>query len=125
MSWLLVWAILSQLFTSAPAGTATFYCRPGEQGTANCTAGYGPDDLVAAIDPRDTPFEKGDRVTVTHGSRSITVRIIDVCRCAGSRVIDLTSGAFSRLAPLSRGVIEVSLTAADPLPDLPPTDTAP
>lgn len=127
MSWLLILAILGGIFAPAPAigGSATFYCRPGEQGTANCTAGYGPDDLVAAIDRKDTPYRKGDRVLVTHGSRSVVVRIVDVCACGGSRVIDLTSGAFRRLANLGRGVISVTLTAAGPQTRLPATDTAP
>lgn len=120
MSWLLILAILGGIFAPAPAGTATFYCRPGEQGTANCTAGYGPDDLVAAIDRRDTPYRKGDLVRVSHGGESVVVRIVDVCACKGSRLIDLTSGAFERLAPLSRGVISVSLSESRPLPE---TDT--
>jgi hypothetical protein len=100
------------------SGRATWYCGNGSP----CTRGYGPDDMVAAIDPT-TGIDKGERVTVRHGGRSVTVRIVDVCACGGSRVIDLTSGAFRRLAPLSRGVIAVELEFGGPAPTLPPTDT--
>lgn len=84
-------------------GKATWYC---------CTKGYRPSDMVAAIDRKDAPWRKGDRVRVTAGERSVVVRIVDVCACKGRRVIDLSSGAFLRLAPLSRGVIRITLEAA-------------
>jgi rare lipoprotein A (peptidoglycan hydrolase) len=102
-------------------GTATWYCSR----SSACPRGYGPRDLVAAIDRKDTPFRKGDRVIVRHGSNAITVRIVDVCACAGRRLIDLTSGAFARLAPPSAGVISITLQRAGsrgPTPTLPPTD---
>ena len=80
--------------------------------------------MTAAIDPT-TGIRKGERLRVTSGRRSVVVTVRDVCACAGSRLIDLTSGAFSQLAPLSRGVIPVSIErlGARPLPVLPPTDT--
>ena len=102
------------LGASLTTGTATWYCGSGSR----CTRGYGPSDMVAAIDT-DTGYRKGDRVTVRHAGKAVTVRIVDVCGCAGARVIDLTSGAFRRLAPLSRGVIPVTLSAGIALP---PTD---
>lgn len=102
-------------------GTATWYCGRGQRGTSYCTAGYGPQDLVAAIDRKDTPWEKGDRLLVTSGSRSVVVRIVDVCACKGRRLIDLSSGAFRRLAPLGRGVIPVTLTEVGSV-RLPATD---
>jgi hypothetical protein len=100
------------------SGRATWYCGNGSP----CTRGTSPDDMVAAIDPT-TGIDKGERVTVRHGARSVTVRIVDVCACGGSRIIDLTTGAFRRLAPLSRGVIAVELEFGGPAPTLPPTDT--
>ena len=105
------------------SGLATWYCAT----SSACTRGYGPRDLVAAIDRKDTPYRKGDRVRVRSGGKSVVVRIVDVCACRGRRVIDLTSGAFSRLAPLSRGVIPVTLEGLgeEPLPTLPATDGVP
>lgn len=107
-------------------GTATHYCLPGQRGTAFCTRGYGPEDLVAAID-RDLGFSKGDRVKVRFScgedcKRSVTVTIVDVCRCPGERLIDLTSGAFRQLAPLGLGVLPVTLELAGADQTLPPTD---
>jgi rare lipoprotein A (peptidoglycan hydrolase) len=105
-------------------GKATWYCGNGSP----CTSGYGPADLVAAIDP-STGIGKGARLIVHHGNRHVTVQVVDVCACGGSRVIDLTSGAFSRLAPLSRGVIDVAIEVVDRTPvaagrmTLPPTST--
>ena len=104
--------------TATLSGTATWYCSA----SSACTRGYGPSDLVAAIDP--TPgIERGARLTVSHGGASVTVVVVDVCACKGERVIDLTSGAFRQLAPLSRGVIAVTLTTEGPPPTLPATET--
>jgi hypothetical protein len=101
-------------------GKATWYCGHG----AACTRGTGPQSLVAAIDRKDTPYRKGDRVRVSHAGRHVDVLIVDVCACKGARVIDLTTGAFAELAPLSRGVINVQLRLLPPI-ELPATDTAP
>jgi hypothetical protein len=103
--------------TALVGGTATWYCSS----TSPCTRGYGPSDMVAAIDPT-LGIAKGDQVTVRHDGRTITVRIVDVCACAGERLIDLTSGAFAQLAPLSVGVIDVTIESGGPGVTLPPTD---
>lgn len=105
-------------------GTATWYCGNGSP----CTQGYGPDDLVAAIDRKDTTFRKGDVVVVRYHCgdgclRAVKVRIVDTCACADRRVIDLTTGAFRRLAPLGMGVLPVTVElAGGPEITLPPTD---
>jgi rare lipoprotein A (peptidoglycan hydrolase) len=104
-------------------GTATHYCLPGQRGTSYCTRGYGPEDMVAAIDT-DLGFDKGDVVLVRSlaGDDQVTVTIVDVCGCPGSRLIDLTSGAFRRLAPLGTGVLPVTVELAGAERTLPPTD---
>lgn len=104
-----------EIGTALIGGRATWYCSE----TSPCTAGYDPEDMVAAIDPT-LGIPKGATVTVCHDD-CIVVRIVDVCACAGSRLIDLTSGAFARLAPLDRGVIDVTIEVGGP--DLPETDT--
>lgn len=98
---------------TALGGTATWYCSK----SSACTRGYHPSDMVAAIDP-SLGIRKGTLLTVSHGGRSIVVRAVDVCACAGRRLIDLTSGAFARLSPLSAGVIAVTIVPAT----LPATD---
>lgn len=110
--------------TSPPAapieGTATWYCSSA----STCTRGHDPSDLVAAIDT-STGIGRGESVRVTSAGRAITVTVVDVCACPGRRVIDLTSGAFSQLAPLSRGVIPVVLErVAVGGATVPPTDQA-
>jgi rare lipoprotein A (peptidoglycan hydrolase) len=101
-------------------GTATWYCSA----TSTCTKGYDPGDLVAAIDS-DLGFRKGDRITVRAFGRAVTVTIVDVCACAGERLVDLTRGAFARLADPALGVIPVTVElAAEGIPLAPSTDVA-
>jgi rare lipoprotein A (peptidoglycan hydrolase) len=99
-------------------GKATWYCSE----SSACTNGYGPSDMVAAIDPT-LGIPKGTEVTVCHEGDCIGVTVVDVCACADARIIDLTSGAFSRLAPITARVITVSNEIAGPRMTLPPTDT--
>jgi hypothetical protein len=79
-------------------GTATWYADPRKSG------------LYAAAGP---PLRVGDwrgrLVTVTANGHSFRVVLSDWCACR-DRVIDLSPGAFSRLAPLSRGLVRVTVT---------------
>lgn len=64
-------------------------------------------------------------VQVCHGGRCVTVLVRDFCACGDrsghATVIDLSPSAFTALAPLSRGVISVTVK---PVSDTPPaTDT--
>lgn len=109
--------VLAAVLIGAPvSGTASWFCGSGSP----CTAGHHPGELVAAIDRKDTEWDKGDRLVVTHGDRSVTVEVIDVCGCPGRRLIDLSHAAFSRLADPGRGVIAVTIAEAV---ELPATDT--
>lgn len=57
-------------------------------------------------------FKCGERVEVTYGSKSVVVTIADYGPQAWTnRAIDLSPAAFSQLAPLSLGVIPVSIRA--------------
>jgi rare lipoprotein A (peptidoglycan hydrolase) len=53
---------------------------------------------------------RGRVVRVCGNGRCVTVKLIDWCACPGSRVIDLYSDAFQRLAPLSEGTIQVTVS---------------
>lgn len=70
---------------------------------------------------------RGTLVSVCHRSRCLVVRLGDYCGCHGNggRLIDLSDDAFAQLAPLSRGVIAVSITRTVRVPPPPATDTAP
>lgn len=116
---ILALAILTgQVGTVQVGGTATWYCSA----SSACTAGYGPGDAVAAIDP-SLGIPKGTIVTVSGDAGSRRVRVVDVCACAGSRIIDLTSGMFRAIVgPLSRGTGRVVIEYGGEAPTLPPTD---
>ena len=56
-------------------------------------------------------YRDGTRVLarVTAGGRSVVVRVITQCGCPNGRVIDLSPEAFRAFAPLSRGIVKVSV----------------
>ena len=88
-------------------GAASWYCV---EGRSACTRGH-PDGLYAAAGPdlRETLGDwRGQRVDVCHGIRCVTVTLIDWCACR-SRLIDLYGDAFIQLAPLSRGLVRVTI----------------
>jgi hypothetical protein len=82
-------------------GTAA-WCAP----TATRCKGWGGHVLLGAV----RSFRWGDRpyrVRVVSGSRSVVVTVVSFCACGGDRVIDLSPYAFSKLAPLSAGLVRV------------------
>lgn len=85
------------------AGTASYY-NEGFAGksTANGEI-YDPMDMTAAH--RTLPF--GTFVKVTHGDNFVIVRVNDRGPYHKQRIIDLSQRAFERLAPITRGVIQV------------------
>ena len=116
MSILLALALaVGQVGTPAVGGVATWYdTAPGQ-----AAAGPTLRELLGSD-------WRGQRVTVSANGRSVTVKLTDWCAC-GSRhghdtLIDLDDADFARLAPLSAGVVEVSVEWGT-IP-LPATDTA-
>ena len=70
---------------------------------------FDPDAMTAA----SWDYPLGTRVRVTHGGREVVVTITDRgparrLRQQG-RIIDLSEAAFARLAPLSSGLVAVSV----------------
>lgn len=106
---------------SSPEG-AQGLASSGESAIASGLASWYPaNGLIAAVNSwrfGDTPY----RVTVTSGGSSVVVLVSDYCQCGGNRIIDLSDDAFRRLAPLSKGLIQVTVLYG-PMPTLPPTDT--
>jgi rare lipoprotein A (peptidoglycan hydrolase) len=97
------------------SGTASWYRTPG------LTAAAGP-RLRALLGPD----WRGATVHVCAPQRGcVAVRLTDFCQChrgeRGERIIDLSDGAFSRLAPLAVGLVRVRVAAVAP----PATDVAP
>ena len=60
------------------------------------------------------------KVVQVCADRCVTVKLTDWCLCRGQRVIDLSDEDFSRLAPLTAGVIRVTVSRVSVVP--PPTD---
>jgi hypothetical protein len=115
--------------TQAPAaGSRTPAPRPSA--TAATVRGlaswYGVDGDVAAAGPalRHSGHWRGSVVAVC-ADRCVTVRLVDFCQCyrgqRSERVIDLSPSVFARLAPLSAGLIRVSVSPVHVTP--PATDT--
>ena len=104
-------------------GTASWYDREScrREGTSGVTASgeelHSERDYTCAIwklNGKPVPF--GTVLKVTHGDRAVWVRCTDrgpskrlVKR---GRIIDLSVRAFERLAPLSAGVIDVTVEVA-------------
>jgi hypothetical protein len=53
---------------------------------------------------------RGTVVTVTANGVSVRTQLGDWCQCLGTRLIDLDDDAFARLAPLSQGLQEVTIS---------------
>jgi hypothetical protein len=105
--------------SGAPLQGWATYCAP----TPTHCQGWGGDAHLGAV-----PGYGGRPylVTVRHGKASTIVRVVSSCAC-GLRhgiptVIDLSPAAFRELAPLSRGVIRVTVSRGGIR--LPNTDTS-
>jgi len=85
--------------TAQVAGLASWYAYfPGQ-------AAAGP-ALRAALGSG----WRGTVVTVTANGVSVRTQLGDWCQCYGSRLIDLDRSDFARLAPLSQGLQEVTIS---------------
>ncbi len=87
-------------------GDATWYCVPG---VSACHRAHAGGMYAAAGAELRVGDWRGRRVSVCRGDTCVRVTLIDWCACAGDRVIDLYGDAYRRLAPLSKGVLRVSV----------------
>jgi len=87
-------------------GDATWYCVPG---VSACHRAHAGGMYAAAGAELRVGDWRGRRVLVCQGDDCVRVTLVDWCACAGDRVIDLYGDAFRRLAPLSSGVLRVSV----------------
>ncbi len=93
--------------SSETRGKASYYGNQFEGRTTANGEKFSNAEFTAAH--RTLPFGTRVRVTNADTLQSIVVRINDRGPFADGRIIDLSSAAFQALAPLSRGVIPVSL----------------
>lgn len=88
-------------------GRASFYCCE-HHGRATASGEIFNQNAMTAAMPNRS--ELGRSYLVTHSGRSVVVRITDLGPHKRlNRVIDLSRGAFAKLAPTSKGVIKVCL----------------
>lgn len=86
---------------------ASYYCCEFHGRTTASGATFNQNAMTAAMPARK---HLGQRYRVTAGGKSVVVRITDTGGFAKyGRVIDLSRGAFAKLAPTSKGVIRVCL----------------
>lgn len=88
-------------------GRASWYCLPG---VSRCTSGYRGGLYAAAGSELRIGKWRGRTVRVCGNGKCVSVKLIDWCACGGSRIIDLYSDAFRRLAPPSVGTVAVTVT---------------
>lgn len=97
------------------SGIATHYVLSG---TGNCSYPSRPaDGLYVALSPSeyDGAAACGGYVEVSGPDGSVRAEVIDQCPPCASGHIDLSEAAFSRIAPLSAGLVSVTYRAvADP-----------
>jgi rare lipoprotein A len=93
--------------TSSCSGASYYGVGDGYHGqtTAN---GERFDTYSMTTAHRSLPF--GTRLRVTHGGRSVIVRVNDRGPFIAGRELDLSYAAFTKLAPASRGHINVCYT---------------
>lgn len=93
------------------AGLASYY---GNEFQARKTSsGEVFDQAKKTAAHRTLPFGTRLKVTNTHNSRSVVVRVNDRGPFAKGRVIDLSSSAFKTIASLNAGVIPVRIEVVD------------
>jgi len=105
---------------AATAGAPAVAVAPSSTSTAGIASWYddGP-GLYAAV-PSYRFGGPRYALRVTSGDRSVVVQVRDFCGCP-NRLIDLSRDAFAELAPLSKGLIRVSIAPVG-LTTPPPTD---
>lgn len=112
----------SALTQSKPARSSSPAVRLGGRLAAGVASWYGTgrNGLYAAAGPalRSAlgPRWRGRRVAVLFNGRRVVVTLNDYCPCGErskrpDKLIDLSDEAFRRLAPLSRGVLRVTIRA--------------
>lgn len=98
---------MAALACDGVTGKASYYCCE-HHGRATASGEIFNQNAMTAAMPNRS--ELGRSYRVTHSGRSVVVRITDVGPAKRlNRVIDLSLGAFSKLAPTSKGVISVCI----------------
>ncbi|KAI9362374.1 RlpA-like double-psi beta-barrel-protein domain-containing protein-containing protein [Pilaira anomala] len=97
----------------ANSGTATFFTP----NVGSCGWKNKPSDLIVAVNGKDMKNASGKSnknplcgkmVEVTNSSgKKIRAKIVDTCPGCSKGDLDLSPAAFSKLAPLSKGILKI------------------
>ncbi|CAE6440803.1 unnamed protein product [Rhizoctonia solani] len=100
--------VRSVIEARANSGRGTWY-NPSV-GTGACGWRNKDSELVVALGPSKYKKVKkcGQSITVKSGGKSVNVKVVDLCPSCGGGSLDLSPAAFKKLAPLSKGVIQVT-----------------
>lgn len=98
-------ACLLVLASVCKGSTASWYGEEYRGRTMANGKPFNPDQLTCAH--RSYPF--GTLLRVSHGSRSVIVRVTDRGPFVAGREIDLSAAAFKRLGDLRRGLLPVTI----------------
>lgn len=93
-------------------GQASFYAGRFHGDTTAAGEIYDASEFTAAH--RTLPFGTWLLVTNTENGKSVKVRVNDRGPYVEGRIVDLSKAAFESIAPLSRGVINVTIQTTDP-----------
>lgn len=82
----------------------TFYS--GKQLNNPACGGPRPsrNSMIAAV-KEGGAFSCGDHIRISHKNKSIKVKVVDYCESCSDKAVDLTPGAFAKLASLDEGII--------------------
>ncbi|MFB9902692.1 septal ring lytic transglycosylase RlpA family protein [Allokutzneria oryzae] len=92
--------------------TATWYGKPGATTPVYTASGELLDPAAMTAAHATLPFDTQVKVTHRRTGLSVVVRINDRFAAQTDRCVNLTSGAFEKISPLSMGVapVDVSVT---------------
>lgn len=60
--------------------------------------------MIAAV-KQGGAFSCGDHVHIKHKHKSVVVKVVDYCASCDNHDLDLSTGAFAKLAPIDQGEI--------------------
>ncbi|CAE6415847.1 unnamed protein product [Rhizoctonia solani] len=95
---------------SGKACIASQWAYPLKHTANGAFIGNVDSELVVALGPSKYNKTKkcGQSITVKSGGKSVNVKVVDLCPSCGGGSLDLSPAAFKKLAPLGKGVIQVS-----------------
>ncbi|SDN65360.1 septal ring lytic transglycosylase RlpA family protein [Allokutzneria albata] len=93
-----------------PVCTASWYGNPDATTPVHTASGEVLDPAAMTAAHATLPFDTKVKVTNRRTGLSVEVRINDRFAAQGDRCVNLTRGAFEKIAPLSMGVAPVDVS---------------